>query len=53
MYSIYYMNKETHAKLSFHCSDFWPPIRPAATTYEKDGAKRRHNFRHLRHFSAF
>ena len=27
MYSIDFMKLETHAKLSFHCSDFWPPIR--------------------------
>ena len=44
---------ETHAKLSFHGSDFGPPILPASTTYTKDGAKRPHNFRHFRHFSAF
>ena len=50
MYSIYFMKIETHAKLAFHCSDFWPLILPASTTYTKDGAKRRHNFRH---FSAF
>ena len=53
MYSIDFIKLETHGKLSFYCSDFWPPIRPAATTYKKDGAKRRHNFRHFRHFSAF
>jgi hypothetical protein len=35
MYSIYFMKIETHAKLSFHCSDFWAPLRPAATTYKK------------------
>jgi len=50
MYSIYFMKIETHAKLSFHCSDFWAPILPASTTYIKDGAKRCHNFRHFRHF---
>jgi len=38
MYSIYFMKIETHAKLSFHCSDFWPSILPAPTTYTKDGA---------------
>ncbi len=48
--TIYFMKIETHAKLSFHCSDFWPLILPASTTYTKDGAKRRLNFRH---FSAF
>jgi hypothetical protein len=53
MYSIYFMKIETHAKLSFHCSDFWLPSLTASTTYAKDGAKRRHNFRHFRHFSAF
>jgi hypothetical protein len=37
MYSIYFMKIETHAKLSFHCSDFWPPILPASSTYTKDG----------------
>ena len=50
MYSIDFMEIETHGKLASHCSDFWPPIRPASKTYKKDGAKRRHNFRH---FSAF
>jgi hypothetical protein len=50
MYSIYFMKIETHPKLSFHWSDFWPPIRLASTTYTKDGAKRHHNFRHFRHF---
>jgi hypothetical protein len=64
MYSIYFMKIETHAKLSFYCSDFWPPILPASTTYTKDGAERPHNFSlrpigayapvgHFRHFSAF
>jgi len=43
MYSIYFMKLETHAKLSFHCSDFWPLILPASTTYTKDGAQRHHN----------
>ncbi len=50
MYSIYFMKKETHAKLSFHCSDSWPPILTASTTYTKDGAQRHHNFRHFRQF---
>ena len=27
MYSIYFMKIETHGKLAFHCSDFWPLIR--------------------------
>jgi hypothetical protein len=49
MYSIDFIKLETHGKLSFSCSDFWQPIRPAATTYKKDGVKRRHNFRHFRH----
>jgi hypothetical protein len=53
MYSIYFMKIETHAKLAFHYSDFRPPILPASTSYTKDGAKRPHNFRHFRHFSAF
>jgi len=56
MYSIYFMKVETHAKLSFHCSDFWPPILPASTTYTKDGANPAEaglNFRQFRHFSAF
>jgi hypothetical protein len=53
MYSIDFMKLETDGKLSFHCSDFWPPIQPASMTYKKDGAKGRHNFRHFRHFSAF
>ncbi len=48
--NVFYLFLETHAKLSFHCSDFWPPVLPASTTYTKDGAKRHHNFRH---FSAF
>ena len=52
MYSIDFMKLETHTQLAFHCSDFWPSILPASTTYTKDGAKRRHNFRHFRHFSA-
>ena len=52
MYSVYFMKIETHAKLSFHCSDFWPPIMIVSTTYTKDGAKRHNNFRHFRHFSA-
>jgi hypothetical protein len=38
MYSIYFMKIEIRAKLSFHCSDFWSSIRPAPTTYTKDGA---------------
>jgi hypothetical protein len=38
MYSIYFMKIEIHPELSFHCSDFWPPILPASTTYTKDGA---------------
>ena len=38
MYSIYFMKIKNHTKWSFHCSDFWPPLRPAATTYTKDGA---------------
>jgi hypothetical protein len=38
MYSIYFIKLETHAKLSFHCSDFWPSILPVLTTYTKDGA---------------
>jgi hypothetical protein len=52
MNSIYFMKIETHSKLSFNGSDFWPPILPASTPYTKDGAKRRHNFRHsvFRHF---
>ena len=50
--TIYFMKIETHGKLSFHCSDSWPPILPASTTYTKDGAKRHYNFRHFRHFSA-
>ncbi len=48
-----FLKIETHPKLSFHCSDFWSPMLPASTTYTKDGAKRPHNFRHFRHFSAF
>ena len=32
------MKIETHGKLSFYCSDFGAPLRPAATTYKKDGA---------------
>jgi len=40
MYSIYFMKIEAHGKLSFHSSDFWPPILPASTTYKKDGATR-------------
>jgi hypothetical protein len=53
--NVFYLfyEKKTHAKLSFHCSDLWPAILPASTTYTKDGAKRPHNFRHFRHFSAF
>jgi hypothetical protein len=47
MYSIYFMKIETHAKLSFHRSDFWAPILPASAIYKKDGAKRPHNFRHF------
>ncbi len=27
MYSIYFMKIETHGKLPFYYSDFWPPIR--------------------------
>jgi len=50
MYSVDFMEIETHGKLASHCSDFGPPIRPASKTYKKDGAKRRNNFRH---FSAF
>jgi len=42
MYSIDFMKIETHGKLSFHCSDFWPLIRSASTTYTKDGVKRHH-----------
>jgi hypothetical protein len=53
MYSIDFMKFETHGKLSFHCSDFWPPIRPASTTYKKDGAQRHHNFRHFSAILAF
>jgi len=37
MYSIYFMKIETRAKVSFHCSNFWPPSLPASTTYAKDG----------------
>ena len=40
MYSIYFMKIETHPKLSFHCSGFWPPILPASAIYKKDGATR-------------
>jgi hypothetical protein len=39
MYSIKFIKIETHAKLSFHGSDFGPPILPASTTYTKDGAQ--------------
>jgi len=56
MYSIYFIKIETHAKLYFHCSDFWPPILPESTTYKKDGANTAEaglNFRHFRHFSTF
>jgi len=56
MYSIYFMKIETNAKLSFPSSGFWPPIRPASTTYSKDGAipaEAGLNFRQFRHFSAF
>ncbi len=53
MYSIYFMKIKTHGKLSFYCSDFGAPLRAAATTYKKDGAKRHHNFRHFRHFRHF
>ncbi len=52
MYSIDFMKIETHVKLSFHCSDFRPPILPASTTYTKDGANPAEaclNIRHFRH----
>ena len=39
MYPIYFMKIETHGKLPFYCSDFGAPLRPAATTYKKDGAQ--------------
>jgi hypothetical protein len=38
MYSVNFIKIETHATLSFHGSDFGPPILPASTTYTKDGA---------------
>jgi len=53
MYSIDFMKLETHGKLSFHCSDFWPPIRLASTTYKKDGANPAEAGLNFRHFSAF
>jgi len=59
MYSIYFMKIKTHAKLSFHWSDFWLLILAASTTYTKDGAKRSDaiilgilgTLVHFRHFS--
>ena len=53
MYSIYFMKKETHAKLSFHWSNFWPAILPVSTTYKKDGANLAEAGLNFRHFSAF
>ena len=35
MYSIDFMKIETHAKLSFHCSDFWLPILPPSRLIQK------------------
>ena len=35
MYSIYFIKIETHPKLSFHCSDFWPPILPPSRLIQK------------------
>jgi hypothetical protein len=52
MYSIYFMKIKTHAKLSFHWSDLWFCMLKISGVYNKDGAKRGHNFRHFRHFSA-
>jgi len=40
MYSIDFMELDTHGKLAFHCFDFWHPILPASKTYKKDGATR-------------
>ena len=54
--TVDFMKIETHAKLAFHWSDFWPPILPVSTIYTKDGANPAEagfNFRHFRHFSAF
>jgi hypothetical protein len=53
MNSIYFMKIETHSKLSFNGSDFWPPILPESTPYTKDGAKRRLNFRHFFKYNSF
>jgi len=53
MYSIDVIKRKKNGMLLYPFTDFWFCMLRVPSVYNKDGAKRRHNFRHFRQFRHF
>jgi hypothetical protein len=51
-YSIDLIKRKKQGMRLYSFTDFWFFMLKIPGVYNKDGAKRRHNFRHFRHFSS-